>query len=84
MHPCFSALPGEFIHKKEKIVHAFYFPQNSPPHAPLLSRPDGRPCECDNILTSKELFYRSHLRHFIDHGYLKLELIEPGVQYIDA
>ena len=40
--------------------------------------------ECDNILTSKELFYRSHLRHFIDHGYLKLELIEPGVQYIDA
>ena len=35
-------------------------------------------------VTSKELFYRSHLRHFIDHGYLKLELIEPGVQYIDA
>ena len=33
-------------------------------------------------VTSKELFYRSHLRHFIDHRYLKLELIDPGVQYI--
>ena len=27
VHPCFSALPGEFIHKKKKIVHAFFFPK---------------------------------------------------------
>ena len=38
VHPCFSVLPGE----EKKIVHAFYFPRNSLPRAPLLSRPDGR------------------------------------------
>ena len=53
-------------------------------HPCYLGRMGAPANECDNILTSKELFYRSHLRHFIDHGYLKLELIEPGVQYIDA
>ena len=25
VHPCFSALPGEFIHKKKKIVHAYAY-----------------------------------------------------------
>ena len=38
--PAFLPSPGNsYI-----IVHAFYFPRNSPPRAPLLSRPDGRPC----------------------------------------
>ena len=41
--PAFLPSPGNSYIRKE-IVHAFYFPWNSPPHAPLLSRLDGRPC----------------------------------------
>ena len=43
--PAFLPSPGNSYIRK-KIVHAFYFPRNSPPHAPLLPRPDGRPCVC--------------------------------------
>ena len=41
--PAFLPSPGNSYIRK-KIVHAFYFPQNSSSCAPLLSRPDGRSC----------------------------------------
>ena len=41
--PAFLPSPGNSYIRKE-IVHAFYFPWNSPPRAPLLSRLNGRPC----------------------------------------